>query len=68
MLTTPFRCPALLYCPDVLPLRRQYLRELRDYQQTIKLFDESAEEIVRDALRKQVGGGLWSCVLWGGKR
>jgi hypothetical protein len=33
---------------------RTYLRELRDYQQQIKLFDESAEEIVRDAMRKQV--------------
>jgi hypothetical protein len=33
---------------------RQHLRELRDYQQQIKLFDESAEEIVRDATRKQV--------------
>jgi hypothetical protein len=44
------RC-LLLLCRCVC---RQYLRELRDYQQQIKLFDESAEEIVRDATRKQV--------------
>jgi hypothetical protein len=42
---------------------RQYLRELRDYQQQIKLFDESAEEIVREALRKQVGGSSSGVVL-----
>jgi hypothetical protein len=45
-----------------LPAERQYLRELRDYQQQIKLFDESAEEIVREALRKQVEGWLQQAV------
>lgn len=52
-------------CADVscCAVPRQYLRELRDYQQQIKLFDESAEEIVRDALRKQVGGLVCD---WGG--
>lgn len=33
---------------------RQFLRELRDYQTSIKLFDESAEEIVRESARKMV--------------
>uniref|UniRef100_A0A383VE54 Uncharacterized protein n=1 Tax=Tetradesmus obliquus TaxID=3088 RepID=A0A383VE54_TETOB len=40
------------------PAERQFLRELRDYQLAIKLFDESAEEIVREASRKQVEASL----------
>eukprot|EP00879_Flechtneria_rotunda_P009976 GHRR01010432.1.p1 GENE.GHRR01010432.1~~GHRR01010432.1.p1 ORF type:complete len:735 (+),score=296.51 GHRR01010432.1:437-2641(+) len=44
------------------PAERQFLRELRDYQQAIKLFDESAEEIVRDSLRKQIEGWLATAV------
>jgi hypothetical protein len=38
------------------------LRELRDYQTAIKLFDESAEEIVGAALRKQVETSLSEAV------
>jgi glutamate synthase domain-containing protein 1 len=41
---------------------RQFLRELRDYQLAIKLFDESAEEIVREATRKQVEASLATAV------
>jgi hypothetical protein len=52
--------------PPPLSACRQYLRELRDYQQQIKLFDESAEEIVREALRKQVRCLLGAAVLRGG--
>lgn len=41
---------------------RQFLRELRDYQVSIKLFDESAEEIVREATRQQVEQWLAAAV------
>ncbi|KAF6255592.1 hypothetical protein COO60DRAFT_1641425 [Scenedesmus sp. NREL 46B-D3] len=44
------------------PAERQFLRELRDYQLAIKLFDESAEEIVREASRRQVEAGLATAV------
>jgi len=37
-----------------LPAERTALRELRDYQVSIKLFDESAEELVRASARKHV--------------
>ncbi|KAF8060559.1 SULTR2 [Scenedesmus sp. PABB004] len=40
------------------PAERQFLRELRDYQTAIKLFDESAEEAVRAAMRGVVEASL----------
>eukprot|EP00878_Enallax_costatus_P008337 GHUV01008715.1.p1 GENE.GHUV01008715.1~~GHUV01008715.1.p1 ORF type:complete len:884 (+),score=360.27 GHUV01008715.1:261-2912(+) len=44
------------------PAERQFLRELRDYQAQIKLFDESAEEIVREASRTMVENWLAKAV------
>eukprot|EP00877_Chromochloris_zofingiensis_P006644 jgi/Chrzof1/2232/Cz11g07180.t1_TIC110[v5.2] len=37
-----------------LPAERPFLRELRDYQLSIKMYDSSAQEAVRDAARKTV--------------
>jgi hypothetical protein len=54
--------PADLSDTSVNNNNRQFLRELRDYQLAIKLFDESAEEIVREASRKQVETSLAAAV------
>lgn len=35
-------------------MHRPFLRELRDYQLSIKMYDSSAQEAVRDAARKTV--------------
>jgi hypothetical protein len=59
--TDPF-APCLPVHLSKLNCNRQFLRELRDYQLAIKLFDESAEEIVREATRKQVEGSLATAV------
>ncbi len=46
----PFQC----FCPRPPMAPRTVLRELRDHQSLVKMMDESAEEIVKEYMRKHV--------------